>query len=309
MPNILGVSVVLNTLANASQQEFNLAVVPGTVVMVFVDGLHRTDYTLDGPTMIFNTPLVGGERVVVYSGQGGTFVPQAYVLGLIQNLADKNETNAELESKVNITGDHMNGPLLLHGDPTDPLGAVTKQYADAAFDMEAIQGLLDAALLTRPTKAYVDTQIGTRIGTDSRGEPNGTAILDGNRQLFSWEIPNHLLSGERTFTRIGTLKVGISDWSGVWWPRLNGVIVGLVATLDVPSAGANVVVDIRKNGLAILPDPKLVIDAGFNVKELDLRPNSTISFTRGDRISIEIVQVGTTEPGRNLNVQLEFRYS
>jgi len=63
-----------------------------------------------------------------------------YDSGRITNLADSLAALFDSLStgKLNISGGTMTGPLILAGDPTVPLGAVTKQYADAiSIDIDA----------------------------------------------------------------------------------------------------------------------------------------------------------------------------
>lgn len=54
---------------------------------------------------------------------------------------------------VNISGDTMTGDLILNADPTDPLGAATKQY-------------VDSKTVIRPGYGIADEGQGLQIGND-----------------------------------------------------------------------------------------------------------------------------------------------
>jgi hypothetical protein len=152
----------------------------------------------------------------------------------------------------------------------------------------------------------VDDALASKLNESALGV--SAASLDTDGKLHTWQLPDELLKAERTFTRIGVLSVGVSNWSGTWFPRLDGNITNIIATVDTPPTGAAIVLDIMKNEVGQLPDPKVVIDPTENIVEVDLSPGSSIPFTEGDTLSINIEQVGSTEPGRNLNVQLSYQY-
>jgi hypothetical protein len=307
-PNILGIRSVFNAPAYPSQQEFYLSATAGTFTIVFVNGLHRVDYNLDGSTLRFFEPLSveGGERVVVYSGHGGTFIPQEYLESRLGEKVDLEDYLVEIDQKIGTAGGQMTGHLVLSGDPTDPLHPATRQYVDALFDLSLVQDMLESALAGRATQDYVDDALGSKMNASALGIT--VASLDALGKLHTWQLPDELLKGERTFTRIGTLTVGISNWSGTWFPRLAGNITNIIATVDTPPTGAGVKLDIMKNEVGQLPEPKVVIDPTENIAIVDLSPESSIAFTEGDTLSISIDQVGSTEPGRNLNVQLSYQY-
>ena len=55
---------------------------------------------------------------------------------------------------VNISGDTMTGDLILNADPTDPLGAATKQYVDSK------------EVTIRPGYGIANSDLGLQIGDD-----------------------------------------------------------------------------------------------------------------------------------------------
>lgn len=105
---------------------------------------------------------------------------------------------------LNLNGGTMLGPLILSGDPTDPLGAVTKQYVDNTIAnqltgyLPLTGGVMTGGLtlagdpiqpLQAATKQYVDNHIGTvHVGTSPPQFPvQGKLWYDSiSCQLFIW---------------------------------------------------------------------------------------------------------------------------
>ena len=76
----------------------------------------------------------------------------------------ENDLEEELDAKVDVAGDTMTGFLSLHADPTKPMHAVTKKYADSTFVDTAgdtMTGFLTlsadpTSAMHATTKQYVD---------------------------------------------------------------------------------------------------------------------------------------------------------
>src|SRR4029077_5601244 len=86
------------------------------------------------------------------------------------------------ETKVDKAGSVMTGPLTLYGDPTSPLVASTKQYADTkvAKSGDSMSGFLTlsadpTATLHAATKNYADTKVAKAGDTMT-----GTLVLNAN---------------------------------------------------------------------------------------------------------------------------------
>ncbi len=92
------------------------------------------------------------------------------------NAAGSSET---LSVAVLLTGSTMTGPLILNADPTDPLGAATKQYVDAA---------------QASAEAYADS---TFVPLTDVGSADGVAPLDSGGLVPQIHLPelNNNLSG------------------------------------------------------------------------------------------------------------------
>src|SRR5262245_28222516 len=90
----------------------------------------------------------------------------AFNAGIITNLGDALKTlfDALPATYVNVSGDTMTGPLILAADPTDPLGAATKQYAVARAGDTMTGPLIlsgdPVVPLGAAPKQYVDVAVG-----------------------------------------------------------------------------------------------------------------------------------------------------
>lgn len=80
------------------------------------------------------------------------------------DLVGDTTSSGAIAGKLDKAGDTMTGPLILDADPTDPLGAVTKQYADEMLPLAGGTMSGDIVLAGAPTtglhpatKTYVDT--------------------------------------------------------------------------------------------------------------------------------------------------------
>ena len=94
--------------------------------------------------------------------------------------------SGDLSGKVNKAGDTMTGPLVLSGDPTQPMEAATKQYADKMLPLAG--GTMTGALtlpadptsdMQAATKKYVDDTVAGGVSGGSVTELI-TIGMDGN---------------------------------------------------------------------------------------------------------------------------------
>jgi hypothetical protein len=111
-----------------------------------------------------------------------------------------------------------------------------------------------------------------------------------------------------TFTYVGTLAVGTK----VTLPlvvRTAGTLVEAFANLETVPDGANVILDLHKGsgaGTTIFAGTKLVVadGAGTGTQTGFASPGTVVV---GDRLTLDIDQVGSTEPGQDLTVHLVVR--
>lgn len=296
--NLHGLAVIHDSIAEAGQTHFYLTALPGTVSLVFVAGDLRTDYSYTGSTLVLEVPAVGGEQVVVFSGQGGTFIPQSYVEGLVQGLVSQSYVDNRLSYKLSTTGGNMTGHVKLASDPTDPLHPATKQYVDARLDPVALLADVDTRLAARATTDYVDSAFANALHRDELNY--SVAALDAGGTLVPWQVPDYVRQREIFFPRTGTIAVGGPRVDQSWYPRQSGFILESIA--DLGNTGTATFNIYKEGVLALATD--ISVTAGTRKEDTFGTP---ISFARGQRIGIEITSVSNPAP-INMMVQLECIY-
>lgn len=97
----------------------------------------------------------------------------------------------------------------------------------------------------------------------------------------------------------GTLSVHTGKLR--WYPQVNIHVKTIRAYVDTPSTGADINLDINKNGSTLLTGA-LSIAASANAGSR----NENVAVTTTDYIQIDIDQVGSTEPGRDLVICIDY---
>ena len=114
---------------------------------------------------------------------------------------------------VRLTGDTMLGYLILNGDPTNPLGAVTKQYADSISAGLTVKDAVDVATTGALTATYANGAAGvgatlTNSGVQAALSIDGVALSVNDRVLVK-DQSSTFENGIYTVTDIGS---GATDW-------------------------------------------------------------------------------------------------
>lgn len=304
MSSLYGFAKVYEGLSYEGQYTLDLPLFLGETNLVFLDGLLITSFSASGSSIYFDPPLPGGKSLVVYSGQGGSFVPTSYVEGLVSGLASRSELEAAVSPLLPLSGGNLTGYLSLHADPTEPMHPATKQYVDGFVSPEELSQELSSALADKPSRPEVESLLSSKMDLAMRGSPGGVAPLDDGGYLPAWSLPESVRIFDKNFFYAGPLAPDAPGSAGLWFPRAAGSIRGVVVSLGTPSSGGGVSLNVQKNGVRVLPENQVVVPEGEDYAEFQVGPPS-VPFVRGDRIGIEIVSVGSTAPGEDLNVQLE----
>lgn len=111
----------------------NLAAFPATGIagVIYVALDTSKIYRWSGSIYIEISPSPGSTDAVP-EGATNLYYTDARVDARITGKADTSYVNTQLALKLNLAGGTMTGPLLLSGDATAALGAVTKQQLEAA---------------------------------------------------------------------------------------------------------------------------------------------------------------------------------
>lgn len=107
---------------------------------------------------------------------------------------------------------------------------------------------------------------------------------------------------EICFNIDGTLSEGEGETR--WYITSSRTISNIIATVSTAPTGNSIIFDINKNGTTIFSTqanrPTIAIDSFYDFTST---PNIT-SLEEGDYLSIDVDQVGSTEPGRDALIRI-----
>lgn len=170
----------------------------------------------------------------------------------------------------------------LSGTATMPTVPALAGKANTSTSITAGAGLTGGGDLT--TNRTISANIGTTSGTVAAGDHTHT---------FTVSLTS--------FYQAGTLAVA----AGTQYLPVDGVytITGVRLSVGTAPAGANIIVDIKKNNVTIFTTQanRPAIAAGATSAGPGAAPDVT-SLSAGDLLSVDIAQVGSTTPGANLTV-------
>lgn len=106
------------------------------------------------------------------------------------------------------------------------------------------------------------------------------------------------------FARQGALTVSTGA-SPFRWP-FAVVILGVSAVVGTAPTGANLIIDIKKNGTTIYSGTKPTIVAGATATASEYVPTTT-AVALGDVYKVDITQVGSTVAGSDLQLNIRYR--
>lgn len=97
-----------------------------------------------------------------------------------------------------------------------------------------------------------------------------------------------------------------------WQATSPGEIVSVAAVVGTAPTGANLLLDLNKNGTTVFTTqgnrPTIVAGSTETADGTTFRPDSggVASFAKGDTISLDIDQIGSTVAGSDLDVVVEY---
>lgn len=203
---------------------------------------------------------------------------------------------------VNLNGFRLTGLSIANGVDTQRLTVLIQQGAKASsisLPTSANGFLWDGGDRNRPTAATTPS----RTNTFSLIRMNGYWIETSRTTAeLTYDQVIH-----RDFTRAGTLKVshGLLRWYNDTGRALT--LIGVRMSVGVPSSGADVVIDINRNGTSVFSSSadRPRTKAGANTS-LVQAPRANSAINPRDFVTVDIDQVGTTRIGSDLMVTLSF---
>ncbi|HEX6257920.1 MAG TPA: hypothetical protein VFZ48_00405 [Candidatus Saccharimonadales bacterium] len=218
--------------------------------------------------------------------------------------------------------------LPIPGSDSGQWGDILNQFLDVEHNSDGSLKLrTDTALTGKYTKpgsgiplsdlaAGVQSSISGAEQSSNKGQANGYASLDSGSKVPVAQIPTHAsthaIGGSDPvalrltlppfsksgvlFTETGTLRLPID---GTY------AIVGVRLMAGTAPTGADIIVDINKNGTTIFTTQanRPTIAAGANSGGPGATPNVT-ALAAGDYITVDIDQVGSTVAGSDLVVSI-----
>jgi hypothetical protein len=169
-----------------------------------------------------------------------------------------------------------------------------------------------AAEITRRTRdSLTITKVGPAgpantltIGTVQTA-PTAAVSLTGQspNQVVNITLP--VLPVTQSFSVPGTVDVGVGR--ARFYAALPMTISAVRASVAIPPTGQSILIDVLKNGLTIFDNAERpLIPVGANTDLSGTPRADRKNMVAGDYLTVSILQVGSQNPGADLNIQVEF---
>jgi hypothetical protein len=149
---------------------------------------------------------------------------------------------------------------------------------------------------------------GTANSAPSSLEVGELAINYADGKIYYKDSLNAIVNFKDKQVQVFTILGGLSVGAGVsrFYPSSTIKITNVRASVNTAPTGASVIIDVLKNGTTIFTTQanRPAIAISTNVSSLAV-PNIT-SLTSSDYLTINVSQVGSTIPGSDLTVLVEF---
>lgn len=185
-------------------------------------------------------------------------------------------------------------------------GATGPQGPGGAPGATGVQGATGPAGATTITGiSGLQAALDSKIPLTQKGVASGIATLDSSAKIPAEQIPASSITRVMPYSYLGTLAVSTGTFrlyndSGAPW-----TITGARATVAVAPVGAPIIIDVNKNGSTIFTTQsnRPTIPAGMTSSGKVSSMNVT-TVADGEYLTVDIDQVGVTEPGADLVIQL-----
>jgi hypothetical protein len=116
--------------------------------------------------------------------------------------------------------------------------------------------------------------------------------------------PAGVAKGLSTFSVVGPVTTAVGH--SRFYMSTAGTITNVIVSVSSAPVGSAIIIDVKKNGVSIFTTllNRPTIPAGGFV-DMSSIPDVT-AFSIGDYYTVDVVQVGSTSPGSDLVVQLEY---
>jgi hypothetical protein len=289
-------NLIINSLNLGISEEIN-------IISVNVNGIeyyNTIDYTISGNVISFIDYLpydstIGNTLVrVMYSLVSGDNVDSALTANMIP--LDTTGFHSNLDNTITDVQKLADAVDILvgggGGTETDPV-FVASQAHNITSGHITILGNTSNTNSGDETVTTIKTKLGiTTLSGSNTGDQNlSNYVVKGN------EVYSLAISDEVTSLTTGVAKVTVH------WPYTFTLISIFIGVTTAPT-GSTLIVDVKNNAGTTIFSTKPSIDiSGFTSLTASV-PNvlSITSFTKGDKLTVNIDQVGATIPGTGLKI-------
>lgn len=136
--------------------------------------------------------------------------------------------------------------------------------------------------------------------------PATNQVLSWDGTAMTWVAFSQSSAGSQSFTYSGTLQVGTGVNRLFNDSGLDRTITSVRASVGTAPTGAAVIVDVKVAGVTIFATTadRPTINANQLVATLAV---TTSTWTNAKAITVDIAQIGSTQPGADLTVTVEYR--
>lgn len=126
-------------------------------------------------------------------------------------------------------------------------------------------------------------------------------VFDNTTLVAPLHQLKYVISDEKSLTQPSDLKLFNGNLR--WYPTRNIEIRKISLNVGTPPNGREILIDVNKNGASIL-DSHLTIAAGSNIGVAQIPSDPFV--TKADYITVDVVQLGSKQPGADLFVNFKY---
>lgn len=177
-------------------------------------------------------------------------------------------------------------------------GAISK----SSLGLSQVDNTADA---NKPISSATQSALDAKVDSSDRAAANGVATLDSNSKVPLSQIPASPITKILPYSYLGSLSVSTGTFrlyndSGAPW-----LITGVRATVAAVPEGSAIIIDVNKNDSTIFTSQanRPTIPSG-STSSGKVTSMDVTTVADGDYLSVDIDQIGSTDSGADLVVQV-----
>ena len=145
--------------------------------------------------------------------------------------------------------------------------------------------------------AQLVTQVEAETGTSTDGK-----MWSPERVGQAITALGGVATDEKSLNQPGELITVIGQMR--WYPTRDITLINITANVGLAATGANIVLDVKKNGVSILASNITILATEFTAAPVV--PTDTTLLTT-DYLTVDILQIGLSLPGEDLVVNFKYQ--